>query len=233
MLAGFARAGLMLVPPECIDGLAHTDDPFCPQGENGSVAVIDIDDNDPDDDPEINGVIQPEVDYLHAAGPTPTFHVWTGPRYRLPEKVCASPDPEINDTACSVQADCDMGACLKAPRAQIGDSAPCNSRFRVEVSSDPAFPGHATLRSQWLEVDTNAETPESTECYGAWTPPDRDVWLDFLGSVDFEVPFSLYYRAATTDRDARTLRLSTEPGNGLGVLPPPYAVFTRDGRPEF
>lgn len=78
---GFARTGVFLVPYQCIDGDAGTSDPlFCPSGDNGGDAVIDIDDNTPGDDLVAPGVpgSQPEVDFLQLGGPAPTFHVWTG-----------------------------------------------------------------------------------------------------------------------------------------------------------
>ncbi|HEV8242226.1 MAG TPA: hypothetical protein VGS57_22860, partial [Thermoanaerobaculia bacterium] len=82
--AGFARAGIFLVPYQCLDGNAGTHDPAaCASTDIAADAVIDIDDNEPGDDLTLNGVNLPEFDYLRAGGPAPTFRVWTGPRYRL------------------------------------------------------------------------------------------------------------------------------------------------------
>ncbi|GEM_PF-6695583 len=68
--AGFAKAGIFLIPPVCLDSDKNTyDDLHCPQkegGENGGDAVIDID-----------------HDYLDKNASPPRFHVWTGPRYKF------------------------------------------------------------------------------------------------------------------------------------------------------
>src|SRR6185295_10414763 len=120
------RAGVFLTPYQCLDGAPFTRDRlYCPYGEDGSDAVVDVDDNDPADDLSINGVIHPERDYLRAGGPAPTFLVWTGARFRL---------------------DGVGGA------ATFTYPAPCNRKFRVEVSNDPAFP-ISTILSPWVSVD--------------------------------------------------------------------------------
>jgi hypothetical protein len=73
--AGFAKAGVFLIPYHNLDGTLPT---------NGGDAVIDIDDNDTSNDYHINGVANPVVDFLKlGAVVAPTFQVWTGPRYRL------------------------------------------------------------------------------------------------------------------------------------------------------
>ncbi len=74
--AGFAKAGLFLIPYDRLDG-----NPV--PADNGGDAVIDIDDNTPGDDYTINGCTHAEVDFLRLGGAAPTFRVWTGPRYRL------------------------------------------------------------------------------------------------------------------------------------------------------
>lgn len=140
--AGFARGGLFLIPPECIDSDPASEDFFfCPSGENGGDAVIDIDDNDPGDDFFINNVEHPEFDFLELGSPdAPIFHVWTGPRYRF------SADGS----------------------STFNNPTPCNKQFRVEVSNDPDF--QDTTMSPWMNVDTNPQTPQSPECYGTWQP---------------------------------------------------------------
>ncbi|MEM8483991.1 MAG: hypothetical protein AAF564_00505 [Bacteroidota bacterium] len=144
--AGFAKTGLFLTPDQCIDSDAATSDPtFCPSGENGGDSVIDIDDNDLGDDLSINGVDHPEVDFLELGGPAPTFHVWTGPRYRF-----------------------DGTTGLR----EITNPAPCNSEFQVEVADDPTFPGASTITSPWIGVDVDPTTPDTPECYGNWSPSD-------------------------------------------------------------
>ncbi|HEV8700670.1 MAG TPA: kelch repeat-containing protein [Candidatus Polarisedimenticolia bacterium] len=194
--AGFARAGVFLVPYTCLDGGAP-----CLAGENGADAVIDVDDNDPGDDLTLNGVYMPEVDYLELAGPAPTFHVWTGPRYRLD----------------GVGGD-----------ATFSNPAPCNAKFKVEVSTDPTFPS-PIIDSPWIDVDRDPSTAASPECYGTWTP-NAGKWnqLQAGGALS-----RIYYRVRTRDASDGNERLSTTPGNGLWSVPPPYAVLTVDGEPEY
>jgi hypothetical protein len=136
------------VPFQCIDGDPGTIDPtVCPLGNNGADAVIDVDDNDTSDDLVLNGVTMPEVDYARAGGPAPTFHVWTGPRYRLD------------------------GA---GDSATIPPTPICNAKFQVEVSNDPTFPA-STILSGFITVDMDTTTAGSPECYGTWTP-DAGQW---------------------------------------------------------
>lgn len=76
ILSGFARTGIFLVPPRCIQGNtgappADVMDAYCPTGHYGGDAIIDITD-----------------DWLqHGAGGTPAqipeFEVWTGPQFRF------------------------------------------------------------------------------------------------------------------------------------------------------
>lgn len=69
--SGLARAGIFLIPSQCLDGQATTSDPLaCPSGENGGDAVIDLDVSD-------------FLKLPSAGGKLPKFHVWTGPRYRF------------------------------------------------------------------------------------------------------------------------------------------------------
>jgi hypothetical protein len=201
--AGFARAGIFLIPYQCLDGRSATKDPTsCPSGENGGDAVVDIDDNDPSDDPVVNGVPQPEVDALRLGGPAPTFRVWTGPRYRLKGAKGAS---------------------------SITNPAPCNSRFRVEVSTDPSFPTGSTVGSAWRTVNRNPSSSTLPACYGEWTPSSADwTTLQAAGAGS-----RIYYRARTQDSGGKNDRWSTLPGNGLWTVPPPSAVITPTGQPDF
>jgi hypothetical protein len=118
VLAGWAAAGIFLVPFQCLDGDAATLDPdACPAGEGGGDAVIDVDDGDPSDDLSADGVRHPEVDSLRRGGPTPRFRIWTGPHFLF-----------------------------KAPgNASIAGAPPCNSQYRVEVSADPGFASAAIV----------------------------------------------------------------------------------------
>lgn len=139
--SGFAKTGLFLIPYQCIDGDPTTSEPLrCPSGELGADAVIDIDDNNPGDDPAINGVIHPEVDYLVVGGAAPTFHVWTGPRYNFT-----------------------VGGGTTFP-----NPSPCNPQFQVEIASDANFTANVAV-SGFITVDRDPTTP-NPECYGTWTP---------------------------------------------------------------
>ena len=203
---GFARTGLFLIPDQCLDGDAATGDPgFCAVadgGENGGDAVIDIDDNDVADDFSINGVDHPEFDFLELAGPAPTFHVWTGPRYKLDGAAGAS---------------------------TLNNPASCNTKFRVEVATDAAFPAASTINSAWTNVDTDPTTAGTPECYGTWTPNAAE-WTTLQAGGDLS---RIYYRARTRDAADGNERLSTEPGNGLWMVPPPYAVITVNGESDY
>jgi len=66
--AGFAKAGIFLIPPVCIDGNTKSADPLhCANGEDGGDAVIDIE----------------QRDSLERKDIPPTFHIWTGPAYKF------------------------------------------------------------------------------------------------------------------------------------------------------
>ena len=201
--AGFARAGVFLIPYQCLDGRNGTKDPrSCPSGENGGDAVVDIDDNDPSDDPVINEVTHPEVDALRLGGPAPTFRVWTGPRYRLKGARGAS---------------------------TVTNPSPCNARFRVEVSTDPSFPATATIGGAWQSVNRNPSNTTLPACYGEWTPGSTGWTALQAGGTGSRI----YYRARTQDGGGGNDRVSTLPGNGLWTVPPPYAVITSTGQPEY
>lgn len=114
VLSGWAKAGLYLVPFDCLDGKPGTAVPgACPNDSNpeaGLDAVIEIDDQDTGDDSEMDGVVHPEVDYLQFDEP-PRFQVWTGPHYRF------NGDGTANRNA----------------------PLPCGDRFQVELAADPQF----------------------------------------------------------------------------------------------
>jgi hypothetical protein len=200
--AGFARAGIFLIPYQCLGSATVPGDPTsCPVGGNGGDAVIDVSDNDTSDDLVLNGVTHPEVDFLRLGGPSPTFHVWTGPRYRL------------NGSG---------GA------ATFTNPAPCNARFQVEVSTDPAFPAGSTITSAWMTVATD---PSSTmpQCYGTWTPSGLEWTTLQAGGAGSRI----YYRSRTQSAAGGNDRNSTLPGNGLWTVPPPYAVITATGQSDY
>ena len=140
--AGFAATGLFLIPSACIDSDITTADPgYCPSGEFGGDAVIDIDDNDTADDLVSNGVTQKEVDFLELGGPAPGFNVWTGPRYRF--------NSNGQDTFTNPSA--------------------CNAEYQVQVSTLDTFAPGSTQQSGWLAVDTDPTTA-SVECFASWSP---------------------------------------------------------------
>ncbi len=138
----FARAGIFLIPWQCLDGNTATTDPLqCPAGENGGEAVVDIDDNDTGDDVKLDGVVHPEWDWLERGGPAPTFLIWTGPRYRF-----------SGDTA------------------SFTDPSPCNTQFQVEVANDEAFTLNF-MASGFQVVDLDPTDAGTPECYGTWSVP--------------------------------------------------------------
>jgi hypothetical protein len=147
-VGGFARAGVFLIPWQCLDGDNATTDPsFCPAGENGGDAVVDIDDNDPGDDITVAGaphLAQPEWDYLETGGPAPTFYVWTGPAYAFSGDTATFPNP-----------------------------APCNTQFQVEVANDDAFTLNFTT-SGFINVDVDPTNGVTPDCFGTWTVPGGD-----------------------------------------------------------
>jgi len=132
--AGFAKAGLFLIPYQTLDGTLPT---------NGGDAVIDIDDNDPANDYNINGLVFPVVDFLKLGGIAPTFHVWTGPRYKL---------DGVGE-----------GATFNNP-------APCNVKFQVEVATDMTFPVASTITSGFISVSNDPTNPANDVGHGTWTP---------------------------------------------------------------
>lgn len=244
VLAGFAKAGIFAMPYTCIDGDSSTqcctqeavdiscttnddcpgDGAFCVTGQptcmpggqsgggccyftspytcgadTGGDAVIDVEDNDPSDDLTVEDVFVPENDYLKP-GQIPTFRVWTGPRY------------SFNGEA----------SVLSSP-------APCNARFKVQVSKDPKFPFNPdpaiVFDSGWLVVSRDPTTT-SPACEGAWTPTGSD-WQTFAPTLGSKV----YYRVLTSDLNGFQFRDSLRPAFGLRHLTsPPYAVITANTR---
>ncbi len=239
LTAGFARAGLFLVPPACIDGDAATSDAgFCAAGDTGADAVIDIDDNDTGDDLEIHGVDHPEVDFLELGGAAPTFHVWTGPRYRFDSSACVG-GGVLEGNACAAAADCAClpadsscsadGVCQPDERASTTSTALCNTEFQVDVSTDSGFAAVSTISSPWTPVDTDPSTVATVECYGTWQPGPGDwTTLQAGGALS-----RIYYRARTRGPGGANPRLSTDPGNGMRTVTAPYAVLTSDGQSDY
>ena len=201
--AGFARAGMFVIPYQCLDGnAATTDAAFCPAGENGGDSVVDIEDNDAANDITVNGVGMYTHDFLKLGGVAPTFQVWTGPRYKLNGASGAS---------------------------TANNPAPCNAKFSVEVSTDPAFPGGSTIVGPWSNVNTDPTNTAAPQCFGTWTPSGANWTTLQAGGAGTRI----YYRARTRDAMDQNERLSTQPGAGVWTVPPPYAVITPDGNSDY
>jgi hypothetical protein len=206
VLAAFARGGLFIIPPGCLDGSSATSDTrFCSsdedEGEDGADAVVDVTDNDPSDDPLIDAVRHIESDFLQAGGPAPTFHVWTGARFTFD----------------------------KSGTAIIAGTSPCNAQFRVDASTDPTFPAALTVTSGWQSVDIDSRVIDGNECYGSWTPNASD-WSPLQATG---APAPIFYRASTSNAEGGNLRTSTLPGNGLWSVPPSSAMLTLSGEAPF
>jgi hypothetical protein len=175
---------------------------MCPSGENGGDAVVDIDDNDLGDDATLDGVAHTEHDFLELGGAAPTFHVWTGPRHVFNAAGSARP---------------------------VVGTAPCNTKFQVDASTDPAFAPASTVTSAWIDVDVNNDTPATPECYGTWTPTSPQwTTLQAGGALS-----RIYYRARTRNAADANERISTAPGNGLWTVPPAYSLITTDGSSDY
>jgi hypothetical protein len=112
--------------------------------------------------------------------------------------------------------------------ATYQNPAPCYPEFQVEVSTDPAFPSAATVTSPWLSVDRNPSTVSSPECDGTWQPAAADWTTLQAGGAGSKI----YYRARTRASAGGDVRISTEPG-GIFTVPPPYAVLTISGQPDY
>ena len=103
LLSAFARAGLFLTPPACLDGAlgdksTPLDPQFCPDGKQGGDAIIDIDDGDASDFTEKLGIRLADDDFVRN-GDAPKFRIWTGVPYAfLPGGTTATPAvPLCND----------------------------------------------------------------------------------------------------------------------------------------
>lgn len=203
LMAGFARAGLFMIPYQCVDSSAATNDPSaCPGGTNGADAVIDIDDNDMEDDYFIHDVRHKEVDFLEIGGPAPTFQVWTGVRYQFDDTGTRSyPNPSL-----------------------------CNPEFQVEVSTDPDFLPAATISSGWQGVDRDPSTVDSVECYGTWTPSAADWTTLQAGGVMSRIHYRATTRE--TGGGNERISTEPGAGLYTDV-PAPYAVLTADGLSDY
>ena len=203
VMSGFAKTGVFLVPYQCLDGDAATEDAgFCPAasgGENGGDAIVDVDDNETADDVNIDGIVHREVDYSRRAGGPPTFHAWTGPRIKF-----------------------NAVGNARAFTPSVATPSICNTKFQVEVANDDAFTSNLTV-SGWINVPTTA----APECYGTWTPATAE-WDTLKGAAG---DVKLYYRVRTRDAADANEKISTSPGNGLFTVPPAYVIANDAGTP--
>ena len=205
--SGFARAGMFLVPWQCIDGDNATTEPSsCPGGENGGDAIVDVADNDPADDPTIDGVLHPENDWLERAGPPPTFHIWTGPRFKFTAAGSAS-----------------------GFTPSLATPSPCYVQFQVEVSDTADFSGTVATSTPGAGPWQTVSQTTVPQCYATWTM-GVGPWNMLKGSSG---DVRLYYRVRTRNvmGDAATERISTSPGAGLYAVPAAYAVVRESGQP--
>lgn len=227
--SGFARAGLFMIPPACIDDDPTNNLPFCATGDTGGDAVIDVTDNDCSDDriadgsgdpcdfSSIRGVLHQDRDYVKVGLPVPGFHVWTGPRYRF-----------------------------SGQEADLTSSPICNNTFRVEVAEDEDFTT-ILVHSGWLH------TSSTRPCYCNWSFTQAE-WKSITDRLLDAGRDRLYYRVITCRTPtfainatpcvrygynpvsgerielpgwlASNLRRSTRPANGLfGKVAPPFAIL--------
>jgi hypothetical protein len=87
LLSAFARAGLFLIPPTCLEGsfadpTPPLDPQFCPTFKQGADAIVDIDDGDATaaDFTEKLGIRFADDDFVKSGSP-PKFRIWTGPAF--------------------------------------------------------------------------------------------------------------------------------------------------------
>jgi hypothetical protein len=203
LMSGWARVGIFLIPPTCIDGDAATGDPtFCPVaagGENGGDAIADVFDNDAGDDVLIDQITHVEMDWIQRGDPPPTFRVWTGPRYKF-----------------------DAAGSASAYTPSVATPSPCNTKFSIELASDDAFTVNV-VNGPWVNVSTTAQP----ECYGTWSPDAAD-WTTLAGATGDVV---VYYRVRTRDAADMNEKLSTLPGSGSYNVPASHIIVNDAGQP--
>ena len=105
----------------------------------------------------------------------------------------------------------------------------CNEEYRVEVSDADTFPGGSTFNSGWVTVDRDPTTAGSAECYDEWTLPNA-AWTSLQAGGDGT---RIYFRVTTRFLGGGNERVSTEPGAGLWIVPPPYSVITSNGLSDY
>lgn len=134
VLSGFARGGIYLASGD---------------------AVIDVDDQESGDDPEVDGVRHVEVDYVLRGGAAPIFRVWTGPRFA------------IEGTG--------AGTVISTAKRS------CHTRYQVEVATTATFsPNSKVWKSQVLNAPDCAgkvgPTDQEWNSLLAGTSGDQNVY---------------------------------------------------------
>jgi hypothetical protein len=138
LLGGFARAGLFLAPPACLQGAFKDvtpplDPQFCPTMKDGADAIVDIDDGDPSDFSERFGIRMADDDFVKD-GATPTFRIWTGAPYAF--------DPVAGTTLAPVALLCNDTFLVQVRHA--GDTAwTDDASGTTKPSSNPMSPCYA------------------------------------------------------------------------------------------
>jgi hypothetical protein len=201
VMSGFAKAGFFLMPYQCVDGdTTTTDAGYCPSGEYGGDAIIDIDDNDTTNDFTIDGVVHPTFDYLNRSNGPPTFNVWTGPRYLF----------------------------SAAGGTTFPNPAPCNGQFQVEVANDDAFT--VNLVSSGFQSVNLDPTMGGPQCFGTWSPSAADWTTLKAGTGTTQIFYRVTTRKDASDTVGRiSTSPGGPPGSGLFTVPPPYAIINDTG----
>jgi len=204
--AGFAKVGVFMVPPACLDSTKPSILPTsCSSGIDGGDAVIDIDDNDTSDDEKIDhekidGVTHQEVDYLKRGGSAPTFLIWTGPTYTFSRGNATSVSP------------------------------PCNKEYKVEAATDAKFTVNLVTKD-WEVLPANG-----VPCFVRWTPDSAQWNTLRGSSGETRVFYRVKTRkssAATvlsSTSPAKGLFDVYFPGKSV---PPLYAVINDTGTPVY
>jgi hypothetical protein len=212
--ASFARAGIFMIHPNCLDGDTSNNAP-CIDGDSGGDAVIDITDNDPEDDPQnAYGVFHEEGDWLRPGSPAPSFHVWTGPRY-----IFSGSDALFGTGTVPLPL--------------------CNNMFNIEVAEDEAFT-EILKTSGWLLTSsskpcysnwslTDFEWQDITDKLAA-DGKDRIYYRVITCTVEPGSGTPCFQHGIHPVLLGGHIRDSTAPANGLfGQVQPPYAFVNKWG----
>jgi hypothetical protein len=209
--AGFAKAGIFLVPPRCIGASTGADpadgeDAYCLSGSYGGDAVIDIRDD------WLNhgtNLTDPEV---------PIFDVWTGPQFRF------------QDDHAIVVKPLETPPCNKFYKISIAN----NAEFENDATNN-----NLSKDTVWLEAgeDCRAHWSPAINVDTEWMP----FWESIAQTSRNDGGSKTYYRVVTGNSDAADalwLSSSEYPGKPqLNDAPdqrvgPPHAVLNGTGEQE-